>query len=133
MLLHHLIRQFDPQASLAGIPDVKISGVYEDSRRVTAGSLFVARTGTKTDGSQFLEDARNRGAAAAIVQTKSDASALPQIVAADTGAAASILANLFRGNPAPRSNPSRSPELMERRRPLTSFAICLPRRISDAG
>ncbi|HWE01511.1 MAG TPA: UDP-N-acetylmuramoyl-L-alanyl-D-glutamate--2,6-diaminopimelate ligase [Tepidisphaeraceae bacterium] len=99
MLLHDLIRQFDPRVPLAGIPDVEISGISEDSRRVTAGSLFVARTGTQADGTKFLDDARNRGAAAAIVQTQSDASALPQIVTADTGAAASIFANLFRGNP----------------------------------
>ena len=37
MQLHALLRQFDPQLSLVGIPNVEITGVAEDSRRVLPG------------------------------------------------------------------------------------------------
>ncbi len=88
-----------PRTSLAGIPDVEITGVCEDSRRVCAGSLFVARSGTRANGAQFLADAKSRGAVAALVQNKLGNSPLPQIVTPDCGSAASILAHLFHGNP----------------------------------
>ncbi len=99
MLLHALIRQFDPQISLSGIPDIEITGVREDSRQVQLGDLFVARPGTRTDGAAFLYDAADRGAAAAVVAARTPEVPLPQIVAADTAWAASILANLHAGSP----------------------------------
>ena len=99
MLLHSLIQAFDPQLSLSGVPDAEVTGVCEDSRQVQRGSLFVARPGTKADGSQFLADARHRGAVAAIVQRRVVGAPLPQVVVPDAGGAASILANLFHGLP----------------------------------
>jgi UDP-N-acetylmuramoyl-L-alanyl-D-glutamate--2,6-diaminopimelate ligase len=99
MQLHALLRQFDPQLSLTGISNVEISGVCEDSRRVRPGCLFVARAGTKLDGSKFVEDAKSRGAVAVIVESKITKSPLPQIVVNDTSRAASLLANLYFGNP----------------------------------
>src|SRR2546423_14347809 len=65
MLLHSLIRPFDPQASLAGIPNSEITGVCEDSRRVGAGNLFIGRAGTKKDGRQFIRGAQAGGGGAA--------------------------------------------------------------------
>ena len=100
MLLHGLIRQFNPQLSVSGLPDAEITGVCEDSRQVQSGNLFVARPGTKANGSQFLSDAAARGAVAAVVQAKTPKAPLPQIVVQDTNAAASILANLFHHLPA---------------------------------
>lgn len=99
MRLHSLIRQLDPQLSVAGIPDLQITGVCEDSRRAAPGSLFIARPGTGANGSDFIDDARKRGAVAAVVQKQAADSPLPQIVVAHAGRAASILANLFLGNP----------------------------------
>lgn len=46
--------------------DVKISGLSSDSRQVTAGNLFFALAGTKTDGAAFATDAASRGAAAIV-------------------------------------------------------------------
>jgi UDP-N-acetylmuramoyl-L-alanyl-D-glutamate--2,6-diaminopimelate ligase len=99
MLLHTLIRQFDPQITLGGIPDIEITGVREDSRQIQFGNLFVARPGTRTDGAAFLYDAADRGAAAAVVAVRAPQVPLPQIVVGDTARAASILANLHAGNP----------------------------------
>lgn len=49
--------------------DIPINDVCSDSRRVLPGSLFVALSGTKTDGNRFIEDAFNRGAVAAVCET----------------------------------------------------------------
>ena len=104
MLLHSLIRQFDRQAFLGGIPDVEITGVQEDSRQIQLGNLFVARAGTRIDGAAFLLDAANRGAAAAVVTAVAPQVMLPQVVVRDTARAASVLSNLHAGSP---SNPVR--------------------------
>lgn len=99
MFLHALLRHLGPQANFSGINDVEVTGVCEDSRHVQPGNLFIARPGTKADGSQFLADALARGAVAAVTQTKASQAKLPQVVVADPNAAASILANAFHGMP----------------------------------
>ena len=100
MLLHKLLRLFDPRLSLATIPNVEISSICEDSRRVRPGSLFVARAGSKVDGTTFIADAASRGAAAVITGQKLANSPLPQIGNKEPARAASVLANLFHGSPA---------------------------------
>ncbi len=47
--------------------DVVVRGVSTDSRRVEAGDLFVALQGTRTDGSEYVDQALAGGAAAALV------------------------------------------------------------------
>src|SRR5438094_2860011 len=99
MQLHALLRHFDPQLSLSGISNVEISGVCEDSRRAAKGSLFIARTGTKANGLEFIADAKSHGAVAVAMQSKVSRSPLPQIVVKDAARAASVLANLYHGSP----------------------------------
>ena len=48
-----------------------VSGITDDSRRVTPGSVFVAVRGTERDGHDYLEAAEKAGAALAIVQRSS--------------------------------------------------------------
>ena len=45
----------------------EISGVSSDSRTVEKGQLFVAVSGTKTDGARFIADAAAKGAGAIVV------------------------------------------------------------------
>lgn len=52
---------------LAGNPAAEISSVHFDSRQLTAGSLFVAITGGVRDGHDFLLQAAEKGAVAAII------------------------------------------------------------------
>src|SRR4051794_4680722 len=99
MWLHSLLRQFDPQLSLSGIPDTEITGVCDDSRRVVPGNLFIARPGNKTSGQQFISDAKSRGAVAVVCDGKSTGCALPQIVVKDVVRATAILANFFHSSP----------------------------------
>ncbi|HWP39279.1 MAG TPA: UDP-N-acetylmuramoyl-L-alanyl-D-glutamate--2,6-diaminopimelate ligase [Tepidisphaeraceae bacterium] len=96
--LHELIRRVNPRIRLGGIPDVRISGIQEDSRLIRPGDLFIARPGTKADGSQFIADAQARGAVAVVSSKRVDGIALPQVTIEDP-AAASVLANVFYGEP----------------------------------
>jgi UDP-N-acetylmuramoyl-tripeptide--D-alanyl-D-alanine ligase len=65
--------------------DVGFDGVSTDTRSVGKGQLFVAIRGERFDGHDFLAAARERGAAAALVDEKHAAPApLPVLVADDT-------------------------------------------------
>jgi UDP-N-acetylmuramoyl-tripeptide--D-alanyl-D-alanine ligase len=82
------------QGRLVGA-DVAIAGVATDSRRVPAGALFVALRGERFDAHDFLAQAREHGAAAALVERVVDID-LPQVVVADTGRALGELARAAR-------------------------------------
>ena len=99
MSLHNLLRVLDPRLSVADLEDVEVNGICEDSRKVTPGSVFVARAGSSADGAQFIADAKARGAVAVVVTRSVADSPLPQVVVTDAGAAASMLAQAFYGNP----------------------------------
>ncbi len=60
--------------------DRQVAGVSADSRTVTPGSIFVALTGSKIDGSRFIADAVTAGATAVMAETR-PASPLPSHVA----------------------------------------------------
>ena len=53
-----------PGSVVHGGAGVDVAEVTYDSRRVGADGLFVAIRGTTTDGNQFVDAARKRGAAA---------------------------------------------------------------------
>jgi UDP-N-acetylmuramoyl-L-alanyl-D-glutamate--2,6-diaminopimelate ligase len=99
MLLHALLRQFDPALSLDSIPNIQVSGVQEDSRKVQPGDVFIARPGAKSDGARFVTDAQARGAVAVVTQQPIAGSGLPQIRVADAATASSRLAHVFYGRP----------------------------------
>ncbi|HEY4746686.1 MAG TPA: Mur ligase domain-containing protein, partial [Steroidobacteraceae bacterium] len=48
--------------------DVRFDSVSTDSRTLKRGALFVALSGERFDGHRFIGAAKERGAAAAIVQ-----------------------------------------------------------------
>jgi UDP-N-acetylmuramoyl-L-alanyl-D-glutamate--2,6-diaminopimelate ligase len=100
MLLHALLRHYDPRLTVSGIPsDIAISGVTDDSRRARAGSLFVARAGTKADGAKFVADAKARGAVAVVCGAKISPCPLPQAVVDDPARAAALLAHIYLASP----------------------------------
>ena len=76
-----------------------VESVAYDSRKVTAGALFVAISGFATDGNRFIPMAMEKGAAA-VVTAKKPHTDIPYIlVASDRLALAQIGANFF-GHPA---------------------------------
>jgi UDP-N-acetylmuramoyl-L-alanyl-D-glutamate--2,6-diaminopimelate ligase len=99
VLLRELMGRFDPAVSFQCPAGLQVTGIQEDSRKVCAGDLFVARAGTKTDGASFAADAEKRGAVAIVTPRRVDGVSVPQLISHHP-AAASILANLFYGEPA---------------------------------
>ncbi|MCC6424281.1 MAG: UDP-N-acetylmuramoyl-L-alanyl-D-glutamate--2,6-diaminopimelate ligase [Phycisphaerales bacterium] len=99
MLLHDLLRELDPRRSFVSIPNVLISAIHEDSRRVVPGAMFIARAGTKTDGAQYVADAAARGAVAILAQSRIEGCDLPQVLVKDPASAASTLAHAFHEHP----------------------------------
>ena len=79
---------------LAG-EDSALAGVSIDSRTLEPGQLFVALRGERFDGHAFLEAARARGAAGALVSQPAGLP-LPQVVVRDTQAALAALAAAWR-------------------------------------
>lgn len=81
------------------VPNLEITGIEEDSRRVRPGHLFIARSGTQTDGAKYVTDAAERGAVAAIVERAITPCAIPQFVVKDASAVISPLAARFYAEP----------------------------------
>jgi len=100
LYLHTLLKQLDPSLALSAIKNVEVRGVSEDSRLVEPGHIFVARSGTQTDGKKYIADAHIRGAIAVVTAEPIAGSALPQVVVKNTSTAPSILANAFFERPA---------------------------------
>ena len=81
-----------PPSALA---DTRLSGVFTDTRNMVADGLFVALKGPRFDGHYLLEDARQAGAVAALVEAPVD-SPLPQLVCPDTRLGLGLLASAAR-------------------------------------
>ena len=86
---------------LLGDGNVRLFGVRQDSRRVEAGDLFVARSGGKVSGASFAEAAVARGAVALIVERGAPLPELsvPMIEVADARRSLALAAEAVYGNP----------------------------------
>ncbi|MEP6608816.1 MAG: UDP-N-acetylmuramoyl-tripeptide--D-alanyl-D-alanine ligase [Burkholderiaceae bacterium] len=74
---------------------VGFSSVSTDSRSLLAGALFVALTGERFDGHDYVAQARAKGAAAALVERAVDID-MPQVVVANSKRAFGIAAANWR-------------------------------------
>lgn len=79
---------------------VDITGVTADSRAVKPGDLFVALSGTKTDGHQFAHEAIKKGAAAVLAERPVSGAQAPVFVTPNTRKGLALVAGNFYGNPA---------------------------------
>ena len=75
--------------------DAPITGLAIDSRAVTTGDLFVAIRGDRVDGSDFIEKALARGAAA-VVSSRALSHTIPHLTVADSGTACAAFGRLAR-------------------------------------
>lgn len=82
-----------------GFPEMEVTGVCCDSRRVTQGVLYAAIPGVRSDGHDFLDQAAKAGAVAALVSR--DGTAFPGAVlrAEDPRAAYALIEREFAGCP----------------------------------
>ena len=76
--------------------DCTFDGVSIDSRAINAGQLFVALTGPRFDGHDYLNQVAAKGAVGALVEHEVPGSALPQLVVLDTRKALAQLGALNR-------------------------------------
>jgi len=88
---------------LVELPDLHtwpdVTGLTADSRTVERGMLYCALRGSVQDGHEFLAAARERGAAAALVEREQRLD-LPQILVRDGRRAAAAAAETWYGRPA---------------------------------
>lgn len=87
--------------TVTGEPNIGITGIAFDSRKVTPGTLFVATAGTHADGHQYIPSALEKGAVAvlcAVVPENPDPS-VTWILSADPAADLGRAASNFYGQP----------------------------------
>jgi UDP-N-acetylmuramoyl-tripeptide--D-alanyl-D-alanine ligase len=78
--------------------DSRFDGVSTDTRTIREGELFVALEGPNFDGRDYIDVARDKGAAGAVVSTLVDdaAAEIPQIVVGDSRRALGQLGSAWR-------------------------------------
>ncbi|MEM0964692.1 MAG: UDP-N-acetylmuramoyl-tripeptide--D-alanyl-D-alanine ligase [Verrucomicrobiota bacterium] len=90
---------FDEQLSAEWINDADFAGATGfaiDSRKISAGEIFVALKTANRDGHDYLVDALSRNASAALVEHPREEVDLPQIVVESTEAALQTLGSAWR-------------------------------------
>ncbi|MEW6522544.1 MAG: UDP-N-acetylmuramoyl-L-alanyl-D-glutamate--2,6-diaminopimelate ligase [Bacillota bacterium] len=81
-------------------PDVEVTGITYDSRRVRPGDLFVAIRGFRRDGHEFTEDAVRQGCAALLVSCAAAVPrGIPYLLAIETRRAMALAAVALYGHP----------------------------------
>ncbi len=87
--------------AVKGVTDVEISKVEFDSRKVSAGDVFVAIRGTVTDGHEFITTAIDKGAVAIVCDEVPDSlqSGITYIEVINCNSALAQIAANFYGNP----------------------------------
>lgn len=99
MKLKEIIKGIDAQ--VAGSAECEVKDIQFDSRRVAAGTLFVAQRGTKVDGHSFIEGATEKGAAAVVCEAlpKEMKKGVAYVQVADSSEALGLMAANYYGHP----------------------------------
>lgn len=84
---------------MAADPELNIEAVAYDSRKVTAGGLFVAISGFASDGNRFIPMGMEKGAAV-IVTAKKPEQAVPYVLVENDRLALAMIGTNFYGHPA---------------------------------
>ena len=88
---------------LQGDPDPEVTGIINDSRKVTPGSLFFCIRGAVTDGHKYAQDVVEKGAGVLVVEQSVDAGPGVTVVkVADTRMAMALIAAAYYDYPAER-------------------------------
>ncbi len=87
----------------AGAATLQITGITADSRQIRPGYLFVALKGTAADGTTFIPEAKEKGAAAVLCDKDAltPETGLPLIRAANVRQALALMAVAFYGHAQP--------------------------------
>ena len=76
-------------------PDMEITGMTFDSRKVQSGDLFMAVSGFATDGNRFIPSAMEKGAAVVVTARQPEQDVSYAVVESDRLAMAQIAANFY--------------------------------------
>ena len=87
--------------SVRGDTRVLISGIENDSRKVTPGDLFICCVGYKTDGHLYISEAIERGAVAVVAseEVNLDGAVVSSVVLEETNSILALLSATFYHNP----------------------------------
>lgn len=87
--------------SVTGRTDIEVTNVQTDSRKATAGSLFIALKGTHADGHQFIDAVLGQGATAVVVEDMPQQlrEGVSYVQVDSTSKAAGWIAHNFYGQP----------------------------------
>ncbi|RZI86438.1 MAG: bifunctional UDP-N-acetylmuramoyl-L-alanyl-D-glutamate--2,6-diaminopimelate ligase MurE/UDP-N-acetylmuramoyl-tripeptide--D-alanyl-D-alanine ligase MurF [Rubrivivax sp.] len=96
MMTLGLAHQLLPGSILTGDPETPLLRAHTDTRTLQQGDLFIALRGERFDAHDFLPQARQAGAVAALVQRGLDSFGLPGLTVSDTRAALGWLASGWR-------------------------------------
>lgn len=77
------------------VGEADITDICIDTRKITKGCLFICIRGERFDAHNFASDAKEKGAAALMVDHKLDID-LPQVIVGETSAAMLALSNYYR-------------------------------------
>ena len=98
MKLKKLIERLEPVSTNAD-PEMEITGVCYDSRKVTAGNAFVAVKGFESDGHRFISKAVENGAAVIICEDAPEQD-VPYVQLTDTRRGLALVSAAYFGYPA---------------------------------
>jgi UDP-N-acetylmuramoyl-L-alanyl-D-glutamate--2,6-diaminopimelate ligase len=96
-LLHDLSGEREPLSEAQ--KNAVVSGVTSDSRKIGAGTVFVAVKGTAQDGHAFIGEARSKGAVLILGEQPQEPGAVPYVQVPDSRAALAVLASAFHDHP----------------------------------
>ncbi len=96
MIQMHLKQAADLLKCASPKADVAFTGITSDSRQIIPGMLFAALPGHTVDGHDYIQQAVERGAVAALVSRDVPAD-LPLLQVSDVLAALGVLAGFWRG------------------------------------
>lgn len=102
MKLLSLLEKIDYEV-IKGSPDIEVSEFITDSRKASAGCLFVCISGFKVDGHDFIKEVTEKGAAALIIEKDIDTSYLKNVTVIrvkDTRVAMAYVSAAYFGYPA---------------------------------
>jgi UDP-N-acetylmuramoyl-tripeptide--D-alanyl-D-alanine ligase len=85
-----------PGSRLVGLASTRVDRVHTDTRTLADGDLFVALKGERFDAGDFLAQARQSGAVAAVAHGGLEDAGLPGLLVPDTLAALGALAHAWR-------------------------------------
>ena len=81
--------------TLRGSPDIEISDVIYDSRKIVKDCVFVCMVGANFDGHDFIDTAVEKGAAAVVVSRDTNKEGITVIKTDDTRKALALLCKCF--------------------------------------